>query len=67
MSFSTIFAGIVAIAKAVPAFKEILDQFHDYYIDFQISKIENKTTFLNKNTTNNTKGLIKKNNKSKLT
>lgn len=42
MSFTAIFTGIVAISEAIPAFKSILESFNDYYIDYQISKIQKR-------------------------
>ena len=40
MGLASIFGGVVAIAKAVPQIKSILNQFNNYWIDYQISEIE---------------------------
>jgi hypothetical protein len=40
MSVSAIFAGIIAIAKAVPKVAELINQFYDLWVDYQLSKIE---------------------------
>ena len=40
MTFSAIFTGIIAIAKAVPKIAEIINQFIDLWVDYQLEKIE---------------------------
>ncbi len=40
MNIVTIFTGIVAIAKAVPVVANYLDKFYEFYVDYQISKID---------------------------
>jgi len=40
VSFATIFAGIVAVAEAVPAIKKIIEGFYDFYANHRISKIK---------------------------
>lgn len=40
MSFSAIFAGIIAIAEAVPKVAELINQFQEMWLDYQVSKID---------------------------
>jgi transaldolase len=40
MNITAIFTGIVAIAKAVPVIASYIDRFYEFYIDYQISKID---------------------------
>ena len=40
MSTAAIFTGIVTIAKAVPQVAAIIDKFYDYWLDYQIEKID---------------------------
>lgn len=40
MNIVTIFAGIVAIAKAVPVVANYIDMFYNLYIDKQLEKID---------------------------
>lgn len=40
MNIISIFTGIVTIAQAIPKIKSLIDMFVDFYIDYEISKIE---------------------------
>ena len=43
MSVTAIFAGVVAIAKAIPVIAGYIDKFYEFYIDSQISKIDKQS------------------------
>ena len=40
MSFTAIFTGLIAIAKAVPKVAEVINKFYDLWIDYQIEQID---------------------------
>lgn len=40
MSFTAIFSGVVAIAKAIPKLTELINKFVDLWVDYQLDKIE---------------------------
>ena len=40
MNIIAIFSGIVSIAQAIPKIKSMIDMFVDFYIDWEIEKIE---------------------------
>jgi hypothetical protein len=48
MSLSALFLGIVAIAKAVPVFKQAIDSFYDFYVTHEINDIKSDEESLKK-------------------
>jgi hypothetical protein len=40
MSITAIFTGLITIAKAVPRVADLINQFYDLWIDYQIQKID---------------------------
>lgn len=40
MSITAIFTGLITIAKAVPKVADLINQFYDLWIDYQIQKID---------------------------
>ena len=40
MSITAIFTGLITIAEAVPKVADIINQFYDLWIDYQIEKID---------------------------
>lgn len=48
MSLLAIASGVVAIAKAVPMVKKLLDQITDIWIDYQVSRMDsNQSEIMN--------------------
>lgn len=40
MSITAIFTGLITIAKAVPKVADLINQFYDLWVDYQIEKID---------------------------
>jgi hypothetical protein len=40
MSITAIFTGLITIAKAVPRVADLINQFYDLWVDYQIEKID---------------------------
>jgi len=40
MSITAIFTGLIAIAKAVPKVADLINQFYDLWVNYQIEKID---------------------------
>ena len=40
MSITAIFTGLITIAKAVPKVADLINQFYDLWIDYQIERID---------------------------